>query len=213
MKYKKKTKTAVVIAVVLAVAITGSALALGANATGRTLPEKASILDTYYSGQNTDAFEMFKKNIFANLADDWTAEIEDIKNPVWNYDSFTEYQYLDPKMISVSQYEELYYCTFSADNDKFGYIVMSYDGSSLMKKGVVETPYLFDLQANIDEIADSLSKTEIDLSSAVASRVKWVDTDKNRSDEGILFTDNSSNHYICYLGASSFELVKLFWQN
>ena len=160
----------------------------------------------YYSAQNSRAYEMFQKNIFANLADDWTAEIGGIENPVWNYKTFAQYQILDHNFLSVSRHEELYYCTFSADNNKFGYIVLAYDGSSLQKISAAETPYLYDFRTILDEITDKVNEAGLDLLSAAASRVKLVDTTRNRSDEVILFTDDGGDHYIYYLDAS--RLIK-----
>jgi hypothetical protein len=163
-----------------------------------------SILDSYYVGQNSHAFKMIKKTIFNNLLDDWVDN--SIKNPKWNYESFTEYHILDHELGYIDSDKELYYCTFSADDNKYGYIVVSYDGESLQKINVIETQYLYDLQENIDEIVDKLSEEEIDLFTTVASRVQLVDKNKNLSNEAILFTDSSGNKYIYSLG--SLEVVK-----
>ncbi|MFA9463068.1 MAG: hypothetical protein ACERKN_02140 [Velocimicrobium sp.] len=164
-----------------------------------------TVFSSYYSSQSSHAFSMLKKSIFKSMIDGWTDD--DIVNPIWNYDSFAQYQILDYDMVSVADNENLYYCTFSADNDKFGYIVLSYDGSSLQKINVIETSYLYDLQANKDEIADKLSEAEIDLSSAVASRVQLVDLNKKCSDEVIRITDDNGHNYMCYFGKSSIDFI------
>jgi len=152
-----------------------------------------SILSSYYSGQSSRAYTMIQKSIFKRMVDNWTPA--NIVNPTWNYETFTQYQ------ISGSTRQDLYVCTFSANNNKHGYIVVAYDGSSLEKFAVVETPYLYDLKANMNEITTKLSKTDINLSSTVASRVRL------NGSEVILFTDNTGKKYACYL--DSFKIVKI----
>lgn len=169
-----------------------------------------SIINSYYSGKSSRAYKMIKKRIFQNMLVSWTdANLSGIKNPVWNYDSFTQYYILDHDMVSATRNDELYYCTFTADNDKYGYIVLSYNGFGfgIGRVSVEETPYLYDLQSNIDVITTELSKTDIDLSTAVASRIKLVDTKKNRSDEVIRITDDKGNNYICYFEESSITIL------
>ena len=161
----------------------------------------ASVIRSYYSGQNSRAFKMMQKSIFKRLVDHWTDS--DIHNPIWNYDTFTRYQILDSDIACVDPDEELYCCTFSSDNGKFGYIVVSYDGDSLSNMGVVETQYLYDLNANIKDIMAELKETNIDLSSAVASRVKLVGTDGKGSVEAIRIVDNYGNVYMCCFGKNS----------
>lgn len=163
------------------------------------------LLNSYYLGQNSRAFNMLKKSIFIDMIEGWTGD--DIENPAWNYDSFTQYYILNSDMVSATHDKELYYCTFSADDDKCGYIVLSYDGSSLRKISMVETPYLYDLKANVDEIADKLSEAGIDLSSVVASRVQLVGTNKNCSDEVIRITDGNGHNYMCCFGESSIDFA------
>ncbi len=160
-----------------------------------------SVISSYYSGQSSRAFKMLQKSIFKRLVDHWTDS--DIHNPVWNYDTFTRYQTLDSDIARVDPDEELYCCAFSSDNGKFGYIVVSYDGDSLGNMGVVETQYLYDLNANIDDIVTKLKETNIDLSSAVASRVKMIDTEGKGSVEAIRIVDNYGNVYMCYFDETS----------
>jgi len=164
-----------------------------------------SILSSYYLSKSSPAFEMLNKSIFKNLLDDWIGN--DIENPIWNYDSFTRYHILNHELEPVNSDSELYYCTYSADNSKYGYIVMSYDGSSLERINAIETLYSYDLQASIDEIMAKLGETDIDLTSAAASRVQIIDTDETRTDEVILFTDDNGNNYACYL--DSLNIVKI----
>lgn len=155
------------------------------------------IISSYYKGQNYRAFKMIKKHIFKNMLESCiNINNYDIENPVWNYDSFTQYEILDNNMVSTNPDEDLYYCTFSSSNDKFGYVIVSYGGDGLSIVNTVETPYLYDLQTNIEDITLKLSETELDLTSAVASRVQLIDIDKNSSDEAILITDIKGNNYI-----------------
>lgn len=92
----------------------------------------------------------------------------------------------------------LYYCTFSDENNKCGYVVVSYNGDSLSKRDRVETPYLYDLQANIDDVIEKLSEAGIDLSTDVATRVQVVDARQNNAREAIRITDSNANQYLYY---------------
>lgn len=124
-----------------------------------------------------------------------------IVNPTWNYDSFTRYE--------DQEGQNLFYCTFTSDT-KYYYMVLEYDeadGGGLGKVRYSETPYYYDLSANIDEISAKLSKTQLNLSLTEASRVHLAETDQIRSGEVILFTDDKSTRYACYL--DSFEIVKI----
>lgn len=167
------------------------------------------LLDSYYKGQNSRAFKMIQKRIFQNNLESWiSVQIDDIDNPVWNYDSFTKYHIVNQDMISVALDEDLYYCTFSADHNKSGYIVVSYDGESLSKVEAVETPYLYDLNANLEDITDALRETGLDLSSASASRVQLTDEDGNRTDEAIHITDGNGSGYLYCFGESSISVTE-----
>lgn len=155
------------------------------------------ILNSYYSYNDTDAYRLVKSSALKRFLNQWTDD--SIVNPVWNYDSFTKYEGQD-----------LYYCTFTADNGRYYYMVLRYDAQNdggLEKVRYSETPYYYDLRSNIDEIKDKLSETEIDLTSTVASREQLVDTDKNCYDEVILFTDVNSNSYAWDL--DTFKIVKI----
>lgn len=156
-----------------------------------------SIFKSYYSYNETDAYRLIKSNALKRFLNQWTDD--DIVNPVWNYESFTKYEGQD-----------LFYCTFTADNGKYYYMVLRYDGRNnggLGKIRYSETPYYYDLKSSIDEIKDKLSETELDLSSTVASRAQLVDIDKNSFDEVILFKDDDGNSYACYL--ETFKIVKM----
>lgn len=156
-----------------------------------------SILNSYYSYNDTDAYRVFKSNALKRFLNQWTDD--SIVNPVWNYDSFTKYEGQD-----------LYYCTFTADNGKYYYMVLRYDAKNdggLGKVRYSETPYYYDLRSNLEEIRCKLSETEIDLTSTVASRAQLVDADKNIYNEVILFTDANSNSYACDL--DTFKIVKM----
>ncbi len=59
-------------------------------------------------------------------------------------------------------------CTFSADNDRCGYIVISYSGDGLSKIRAVETPYLYDFLSERDQIKKKLETSGVDLSTASA---------------------------------------------
>lgn len=160
-----------------------------------------TIRDTYYSGQNERPFEMLQKHIFENTLVSWSGGAP---NPRWNFETFARYHVLNSDMVPGENGKELYYCTYTADEGQYGYVVLLYDGDSLSCYGSARTPYLYDLQANMDKISQKLAGTEIDTATATASRVSLVHTEINRTDEAILVTDDSGHRYICYF-ADLFE--------
>lgn len=171
-----------------------------------------TILDFYYEGQADPAFAYFQHTSIQRFAAMWVKkEIEDIETPIWNFDSFTQISMLDHDFVESHPDEAIYCCTFSDGAGRFGYLIMKYDASdpSLSNWGVQETtPYLYDLKANMKEIGASLLQTDIDLSTAKASRVYLFDREKNRANQVIRFTDGKGDDYICDLGNSSFEIEK-----
>jgi hypothetical protein len=48
-------------------------------------------------------------------------------------------------------------------------------------------------------------KTDIDLSTAAASRVSLADTENNRADQAIRFSDGKGDNYICYLDSPTLQ--------
>lgn len=154
---------------------------------------------SYYAGQGSRAFKMLQKQVFQNWVeyDNSGALNASLVTPKWKFDSFTQYYILDQNMKSTSD-QELYYCTFSDENNKHGYIVVSYNGDSLSKIDRVETPYPYDLQANIDEITAKIGETKLDLSTAVAMRVRIADAGQNTTREAIRITDSNANQYLYY---------------
>ena len=145
-----------------------------------------SILNSYYSYNGTDAYRLIKSNALKRFLNQWTAA--SIVNPVWNYNSFTKYEG-----------QNLYYCTFTADNGRNYYMVLRYDasdGGGLGKVRYGETSYNYDLRANIDVISAKLSETQLDLSSTVAYRAQL------KGAEVIIFKDNSGKKYAFYFDTS-----------
>lgn len=171
-----------------------------------------SLMDSYYEGRNTPAFEYFKKSRIQKFLAMWVKEeTEDITNPIWEYDSFTQISILDHDFTESHPERKLYCCTFSDGGDRSGYAIVEYDktGPSISNWGVVETtPYIYDLNANKADIAASLNKTDIDLTTATASRVYLYDREKKRADQVICFTDEKGDRYICYFGDPSFGIEK-----
>lgn len=132
----------------------------------------------------------------------------------WNYDSLAPVQFLDQKFNSIKRPgEEFYTCTFSTVDDRYGYIIVLYgegeEGPYVTQWSLQETtPYLYDLRANSSQITAALKKTDIDLTTASAVRAEWIDTDKNRGDRIILFTDSKGGKYVCYFGDEDFTIEK-----
>lgn len=150
-----------------------------------------SILNSYYSYNGTDAYRLIKSNALKRFLNQWTAA--SIVNPVWNYNSFTKYEG-----------QNLYYCTFTADNGKTYYMVLRYDasdGGGLGKVRYSETSNYYDLRANIDVISAKLNETLLDLSTTVAYRAQLKGT------ELIIFKDNSGKKYAFYF--DSLKIVRI----
>lgn len=158
---------------------------------------------SYYEGQSSRAYKMLQKSIFKNLIGGWTEE--GISNPVWNYDSFARYEVLNRDLTGVEKDAELYYCTFSADNGKCGYGVLAYHGEGMSRVKVVETSYLYDLQANMEAISDALGKTELDPATARAVRVEVNGADAGEAEEAIRISDDKGHDYLYYFSDSSLK--------
>lgn len=173
----------------------------------------ASIFESYYLSPEEPVFSYLQNNSIKRFFNMWAEYFidKDIKIH-WNYDTIAPVQVLDHNFNSIVKPDtELYTCTFSTDDDRCGYIIVSYNenGPSVTKWSLNETtPYLYDLKANSEQIADALMKTDIDLSTATAVRVEWIDTDKNRGDRIILFKDGKGDKYICYLGDADYSFEK-----
>lgn len=154
----------------------------------------SAITASYYQGQETRAYEMLQKSIFKNLLNNgWLQNLPDMEHAKYNYDTFTKY-----RMNSSDSAAEMYYCTFSADNGRCGYVVMAYDGDGLSRVDSVETPYLYDLQAVSEQILQKLNKTRMDLSSATAERIQTTDADTGDLVEGIQISDHTGHEYTYY---------------
>lgn len=182
----------------------------GADTGKASLPD--TVMESYYIGQTEPAFEYFQKSRIQRFLAMWVEEeIKDIANPQWNYDTFTRISILDHDFTVSRPDEAIYGCAFSDGAGRYGYIIVKYDeaGPAMGNLGVTETtPYLYDLKANIGKIAAGLLETDIDISTAKASRVYLLDKEKNRADQAIRFTDDKGDNYICYLVSPSFEIVK-----
>lgn len=155
----------------------------------------AALSNSYYEAQSSRAYQMLQKSIFKKLLlNGWLDEISGMENARWNYDTFTKYTVLDRDQIQM-RIRELYCCTFSADNDRCGYIVISYSGDGLSKIRAVETPYLYDFLSERDQIKKKLETSGVDLSTASARRAEVLGEDSSDPAEGIYFTDSKGNHY------------------
>ncbi|PNV59542.1 hypothetical protein C0033_23485 [Clostridium sp. chh4-2] len=175
-----------------------------------TLPD--TLVNSYYSGQSDPACEYFKHSRIQKFFAMWVEEeTDDFTNPVSNFESFTEISVRDYDLSVLNPDKPLYYCTFSDGADRYGYVIVEYNGGdpSIINWGVTETtPCLYDLRANEKEIAAALIETDIDLSTAKASRVYLYDKDQKMNDQAILFTDEKGDNYICYLGEENFCVEK-----
>lgn len=161
-----------------------------------------TLRSSYYEGQGKRAFGMFQKKIFKKLINDWTCS--NMVNAAWSYDSFAAYQMLDEDGNSLSD-KDLYYCTYSAEEGKCGYIIVAYDGDSLQRISSAETSYPYDLDSNMEAVLAGLEETETDPTSARAARVSITMGEDTR--EAIRITDGEGHECICFFGKEgvSFE--------
>lgn len=176
-----------------------------------TLPD--SLLKSYYLSPDDPAYKYLQNKRVRGFFDMWFEYFiaEDIK-PNWNYDTLAPVELLDHDFKPIAkQDDKLYTCTFTTDDGRCGYIIVSYykDGPSFKKWSLFETsPHQIDLKANSGQIAAALAKTDIDLSTATATRVEWIDTEKNRGDRIILFMNAKGSRYVCYLGDDDYSIEK-----
>lgn len=174
----------------------------------QALPD--AVIDSYYAGQSAPAFEYMHHTSIQRFLAMWVkSETGDLEEPQWNYDSFTEIDFLDYDLEELNPGKTIYCLTFSDGSGRYGYAIVEYDenGPSILNRGIKETtPYQYDLKANMEEICAALMKTDIDLSTAKASRVYLYDREKKRADQVIRFTDGKGDDYICYYGGGEFEI-------
>ena len=180
------------------------------NESKAQLPDTVS--DSYYAGQSDPAFEYFHNSSIRRFFAMWVKEeTGDLTEPQWYYDGFTKIEVMDHDFTAARPEQQLYCLPFSDGSGRYGYLIAEYDaaGPSVSNRGVAETtPYLYDLKSNMKEISASLAKTDIDLSTARASRVYLFDKEKKRADQVIRFTDDKGDNYVCYYGDFAFETEK-----
>lgn len=187
--------------------------AMSLESDSKALPDALS--GTYYLPSDDPVYSYLQNKSIKRFFNMWLNDYmgEDIEAQ-WNYDTLAPVRLLDHDFKSVARSGDTFYtCTFTTDDDRCGYIIVSYregkEGPYISKWSLHETtPYLYDLAANSEQIAAALKETDIDLASASAARVELIDTDKNRGDRIILFTDGTDSHYVCYLGGDDFTIEK-----
>lgn len=172
-----------------------------------------SVLESYYLPSDDPVYSYLQNNSIKKFFDMWVAStIDPDLKPVWNYETLAPVQLLDHDFKPIGLEDEaLYTCTFTADGGRCGYIIVSYgeEGPHISNWSLHETtPYPYDLRAAGEEIAAALAETDIDLSTASAARVEWIDTDKRRGDRVILFTDGKGDRYLCFLGDGDYSIEK-----
>ena len=171
------------------------------------------LLNSYYLSAQDPVYSYLQNKSIKRFLDMWFEYFIDGSAAVtWNYDTLAPVQLLDHSFQSLAGPDvRLYTCTFTTGDGRCGYIIISYQpqGPAISKWSLNETtPHLYDLRANSAQIADALAQTDIDLSTATATRVEWMDTDKNRGDRVILFTDKNGGRYLCFLGEEELTVEK-----
>lgn len=200
---------------VICVLLLGCAVAQDSaqGAEENVLPDR--LFETYYLSSEEPVYTYLQNKSIQRFFNMWFKEYigEDIEAH-WNYDTLAPVQMLDHKFNPISRPGEKFYtCTFSTDDGRYGYIIISYgegkEGPYISKWSLNETtPYQYDLRANSSQIGEALNKMDIDVSTASAMRAEWIDTDKKRGDRIILFTDGKNDKYVCYFGDGDYTLHK-----
>ena len=161
-------------------------------------------IETYYSAQNDSAFKMLKKAIFKELLNGWTADT--VNNPIWIYGDFTKYTILNSDLSVNEEFDNYYMCTYIADDDQFGYVILAKEADSLAKIEAVQTTYRYDYQANIEFIHEALAASEINSASAKAERVSIINDNENK--EALKITDAYGHCLLIYFEAEGPILYK-----
>lgn len=171
------------------------------------LPE--SVFESYYLSHDAPVFEYLQHNSIKRFFHMWAEyDLGEGINEHWDYDTLAPVQLLNHNFDVIPCSDDpLYTCTFTTDDGRSGYIIVSYneEDPSVSKWALCETtPYIYDLRAYSRKIADALAGTDIDLSTTSAARVEWIDTGKNRGDSMFLFTDGRGKSYPCVIGDGAF---------
>ena len=178
-------------------------------------PLPVFLLNSYYLPKENPVYSYLQNKSIRRFFDMWFREqISEEAEAHWNYDTLAPVLLLDHDFKPVTQQDKgLYTCTFSTDDGRSGYIIVSYgegaEGPYISKRSLHETtPYQYDLRANGEQIAEALKESDIDLSTASAARAEWIDTENNSEDRIILFTDGKGDRYICYFGDGDYTVRK-----
>ena len=178
-------------------------------------PLQEYLLESYYLDANDPAAKYLQNKSIERFWTMWVASYFDDEEMevTWDYDTLAPVQVLDHNFESiVRKHDPLYTCIFTTADGKSGYLIISYNDEdpSVSQWSLHETtPYYYDLRANLEAIEAALQTTDIDLATVIATRVEWIDTEKNRGDRIILFEDGKGDRYICYLGDDDFSLEKM----
>ncbi len=171
------------------------------------------LLDSYYLSPEDPIHAYLQNKSIKRFMQMWFEEYmgEEIEAH-WDYAALAPVQLLDHTFQPIAlPGETLFTCTFTTDDGRCGYIIISYgeskEGPYIAKKSLYETtPYLYDLRANMDQITTALKETDIDVAAAI--RAERIDAENSREDHIILFTGNSGDRYVCTLGDGDFTLEK-----
>ena len=127
-----------------------------------------ALQSSYTAAQSDRAFAMLQKSVFRSMLQGWAGQ--EFENPVWVYDSFTQYTLFDAELKAQASEFPLYCCGFTDDAGKTGFVVVAYDGDSLQKVELQATPYLYSLDTAWPPLAKALSAAGVDAQQATATR-------------------------------------------
>ena len=123
---------------------------------------------SYTAAQSDKAFDMLQKSVFRTMLQGWAGQ--EFKNPVWVYDSFTQYTLFDSELKAQASKWPLYCCGFTDDAGKAGFVVVAYDGDGLQKVELQATLYLYSLDTAWQPLAKALGAAGVDAQQALATR-------------------------------------------
>ena len=127
-----------------------------------------SLQSSYTAAQSDKAFDMLQKSIFRSMLQSWAGQA--FENPVWVYDSFTQYTLFDSELKAQATKLPLYCCGFKDDAGKAGFVVLAYDGDGLQKVELQATPYLYSPDTVWPSLAKAIGAAGVDAQQALATR-------------------------------------------
>ncbi|MDD2994051.1 MAG: hypothetical protein PHG73_10995 [Pygmaiobacter sp.] len=159
-----------------------------------------SLQSSYVAAQSDKAFTMLQKSIFRSMLQGWAGQ--EYENPVWGYDTFTQYTLFDSGLKAQATELPLYCCGFTDDAGKAGFVVLAYDGDGLQKVELQATPYLYSLDTAWPPLAKALDAAGVSAQQAIATRGR---VQQPGADTEIIVLSDGQNHCVFDLATPESE--------